>query len=144
GRRLLIDRSHGAARPAPGRPEIDHHRDFITLNVLVEARRADRRRMAGEERLVAFATPGLGRRSCRRHAVHAVAVRANDVDGVVAHERFRLISPATDRIGKLTPPAPGITFIAILRRSTRLPTELGGRASDRRGIMAQTPRTDRA
>ena len=49
----LEHRRDGAARPAPGRPEVDQHRDRRVLDLLLPARVGDRHRPAREDLLLA-------------------------------------------------------------------------------------------
>ena len=86
-------RSHGAARSAPGRPEIDQQRQVGRVGVAIEMRRIEIDRMPGEQRLMAAAAFAAFAAPFRRHAVERMAMRAGDGDGA-GHGRFSQTRPS--------------------------------------------------
>src|SRR5262245_60683349 len=67
--RLLEAGGHLAAGSAPRRPEIHQHRDLVARDVAIEGSLVERRRVAGEQGLVALAAV---RRTAELVTLHAV------------------------------------------------------------------------
>ena len=70
---------HCAAWPAPGRPEIHHHRDVVALDVLLKIDVAKVSHVAREESLMAMPAPGLRTEAHCRYAVDRLTVRTHDM-----------------------------------------------------------------
>src|ERR1700722_18590971 len=79
--RLVEDRRHRAARPAPWRPEVDDQRHVVALDVLVEGLRGQHDRLAGEQVRLAGTALGLGRGAVGADAVDCRAMGTDDVAG---------------------------------------------------------------
>ena len=84
GSGLFIGRRHHAAGAAPGRPEIDQHRQLAARDVPFEVGRTQVGRMAGEQRLVATAAVGALAQVRGLDTVGGVAMRTHDVQ--LAHD----------------------------------------------------------
>jgi hypothetical protein len=80
-RRLVEDRRHHTARPAPGRPEVDDQRHVVALDMLVEGLCGQSDRLAGEQVRLAGAALGLGRGTVGGDAVDRGAMGTDDVRG---------------------------------------------------------------
>src|SRR5581483_4732774 len=84
----LENRCHHLARPAPLRPEIDHDRNVVALDMSGEAVGGNRCRMSCKQPLVALAAFRLTSILAGRNTVDARAMWTNDVGGFFAHERM--------------------------------------------------------
>jgi hypothetical protein len=71
--------SHGVAKGAPRRPEIDQQRNVALVEMARETCAVERDGPALEQRLMARAATAAGRELCSRHAIDGVAVGTNDV-----------------------------------------------------------------
>ena len=79
GGQLLQNRPEGAARPAPGGPEIHHHRQIALFNVSLEVAFVQNNRPGVKQRLMAAAALRPVAEPLRRNAVDAVAMRTDDM-----------------------------------------------------------------
>src|ERR1700733_5722092 len=79
--RLVEDRRHRAARPAPWRPEVDDQRHVVALDVLVERLRRQRYRLAGEQVRLAGAALGLRRGTVGGDAIDRRTMGTDGLDG---------------------------------------------------------------
>src|ERR1700722_8700404 len=79
--RLVEDRRHRAARPAPWRPEVDDQRHVVALDVLVDRLRRQRYRLAGEQVRLAGPACRLRGRPVGGDAVDCRAMGTDDVAG---------------------------------------------------------------
>lgn len=73
--RFFEHRRHGAAWPAPGRPEIDEQRQIRGTGVAVEMPRIEIDRVSGEKRLMALTASATLATALGWHAVERVAMR---------------------------------------------------------------------
>jgi len=73
---------HRLAGATPGRPEIDQHRDVISADVFLESRGCKFGGMRIKQRLMTLPTLRLFAQPRRRHAVHRLAVWADQMQYV--------------------------------------------------------------
>jgi hypothetical protein len=81
-RGLFIRWRHGAAGTAPGRPEIDQHRDVVARDVLREPDAVHVDRLCNEEIVRASAAGRMFRETVGRQSVDRIAMRTDDMQGI--------------------------------------------------------------
>ena len=129
-RRFFVMRRHRAARTAPGRPEVDDHRQIAARDVLVEARRLQLERMILEQRVVTLRAARLFAEALGRHAHDGIAVAAHQVDGVAQQIDLR----SSPRAYRVRARSAGVT------RQMRLPTSSATSSAPRPSTATPTGR----
>jgi len=78
--RSFEKRRHCPARPAPGRPKIDDHREVAAVQMLVEIARGQGNRLALEQSEVTVRATGCIPEAIARQTNDRIAMAANDMD----------------------------------------------------------------